>query len=280
MAFTRNWQDGVPIGTEQASDLDTFIQNVRGDISDRIKNMVYGFVAGENTLSQHFQYLQFYEQASVAQPSAGYGRLYCKAVGGKCEFFWQDEDGDEIQLTTGGNFGGGNLELLAGMDLLGSATSDITINTNKFTVAGATGNTVIAGTLTQQGVATLADTSALATSGAPAADAQIVNKKYVDDQISAIQDPAYSGGESHTFDGGLIMKMGVTASIGANSTGEVTYGTAFPNGVISAQVTIKGKYTSITAMSAQPKSGSETSILEVSNSFSIALVGYWIVIGH
>jgi len=72
----------------------------------------------------------------------------------------------------------------AGFDLKGSATSDILWNTDKFTVAGATGNTVIAGTLTQQGVATLADTSALATSGAPAADAQIANKKYVDDGIA------------------------------------------------------------------------------------------------
>lgn len=79
-----------------------------------------------------------------------------------------------------------SITLGAGADLIGSSTSDITINTNKFTVAGDTGNTVIAGTLTQQGVATLADTSALATSGAPAADAQIANKKYVDDQKATV----------------------------------------------------------------------------------------------
>jgi len=46
---------------------------------------------------------------------------------------------------------GASVTLGAGADIIGSATSDITINTNKFTVAGATGNTLVAGTLTQTG---------------------------------------------------------------------------------------------------------------------------------
>jgi len=71
-----------------------------------------------------------------------------------------------------------------GADLIGSATSDITINTDKFTVAGATGNTSIAGTFESTGIATLADASVTKTTGAPTADAQIANKKYVDDQIT------------------------------------------------------------------------------------------------
>jgi len=65
-------------------------------------------------------------------------------------------------------------------------TGNVTINTDKFTIDAATGNVVAAGTLGVTGVATLGDTSALATSAAPAADAQIANKKYVDDQIAAI----------------------------------------------------------------------------------------------
>jgi hypothetical protein len=39
-------------------------------------------------------------------------------------------------------------------DLVGSATSDILINTDKFTVAGATGNTIVAGTLGVTGITT------------------------------------------------------------------------------------------------------------------------------
>ena len=49
---------------------------------------------------------------------------------------------------------GTGVTLAAGADLIGSSTSDITINTNKFTVAGATGNTVIAGTCGIAGAAT------------------------------------------------------------------------------------------------------------------------------
>lgn len=44
-----------------------------------------------------------------------------------------------------------HINLGAGDDVLLSSTSDITVNTDKFTVAGATGNTVITGTLTQTG---------------------------------------------------------------------------------------------------------------------------------
>jgi len=73
--------------------------------------------------------------------------------------------------------------LTIGGVLTGGASSNIAINTDKFTVAADTGNTAVAGTLGVTGVATLGDTSALATSGAPTADAQIANKKYVDDQI-------------------------------------------------------------------------------------------------
>jgi hypothetical protein len=55
---------------------------------------------------------------------------------------------------TGGTTFNGGITLGAGDDLIGSSTSDITFNTNKFTVAGATGNTVVAGTLGVTGVGT------------------------------------------------------------------------------------------------------------------------------
>ena len=55
---------------------------------------------------------------------------------------------------TGAVAAAASITLGAGADLIGSATSDITINTNKFTVAGATGNTVVAGTIDVTGAAT------------------------------------------------------------------------------------------------------------------------------
>ncbi len=45
---------------------------------------------------------------------------------------------------------------------------------------------------------------------------------------------SYAGGESVTFPNGLIMKMGTISSIGASGTQSVTFGTAFPNALVSA----------------------------------------------
>lgn len=54
--------------------------------------------------------------------------------------------------------------LTLGSTLTGGATSDIAINTNKFTVAASTGNTVVAGTLGVTGAAALSSTLTVATS--------------------------------------------------------------------------------------------------------------------
>lgn len=95
---------------------------------------------------------------------------------------------DGTTTLTGAVTANGGITLGDGDDLIGSSTSDITMNTNKFTVAGDTGNTVIAGTATVGGTlgvtgeATLGDSSQMATSAAPTSDADLANKKYVDDQ--------------------------------------------------------------------------------------------------
>ena len=86
---------------------------------------------------------------------------------------------------TGTTTANSSITLGAGDDLIGSSTSDITINTNKFTVARDTGNTLVAGTFTSTGVATVAKGSLLASSDAPTTDAMITNKKYVDDKLAS-----------------------------------------------------------------------------------------------
>lgn len=58
---------------------------------------------------------------------------------------------------TGAITANGGITLGAGDSLVGSATSNITFNTDKFTVAGATGNTVVAGTLGVTGKITADD---------------------------------------------------------------------------------------------------------------------------
>lgn len=77
-------------------------------------------------------------------------------------------NGEAITLPNNTTFGGvvittGSVTLGAGENLAMSSTSNIAVNTNKFTVAGATGNTAIGGTLDVTGAITSASTVTMAT---------------------------------------------------------------------------------------------------------------------
>lgn len=61
-----------------------------------------------------------------------------------------------------------------------------------------TGAALISSTLGVTGVATLGDSSQMATSAAPTADADIANKKYVDDSVSRIKTGTYTGDNQAT----------------------------------------------------------------------------------
>jgi hypothetical protein len=65
-------------------------------------------------------------------------------------------------------------------------------------------------------------------------------KAYVDaSSTDGFTPTSYSGGESVTLPNGLIMKMGLTASVSADSSLAVSFGSAFPNAVISVVLTKK-----------------------------------------
>ena len=136
-------------------------------------------------------------------------------------------------------------------------THDIGSDTLRFKDAYLEGNVDIDGTLNVEGVATLADASTLATSAAPTADAEIANKKYVDDAegVSTIFNDYTEHNQSNSTSeftiltatipantlgttGGIEWKVYVNAS-NSNSGGflfKVYYGTAgSPTEVISAQ---------------------------------------------
>jgi len=105
MAFDRDWNESQPTDTTYAVDIDDYNRYLRVDMSDRLKNMIYGFIAGENSLAQHFKYLEFYQQSSSpSQPAADFARMYVKAVSNVSELFWRDDTNSEVQLTSGGNF--------------------------------------------------------------------------------------------------------------------------------------------------------------------------------
>lgn len=96
------------------------------------------------------------------------------------------------------------------------------------------------------GTVTLADSSQLLTSAAPTADADIANKKYVDDQITAtMTPPAYTTEESITFGNGLIFKRG-SGSYASGAT--VSFSSAdFPTAIQNVLTTVEstdGSYNS------------------------------------
>jgi hypothetical protein len=229
------WDADNPSDSTNANEIDDYENNLRGMIEERLQDLIYGFTSGEDTDAPGFKLLRM-RQASDPTTPADMVDLYCKDVGGNNEIHFDDEAGNgPAQLTAAGNIGGTNIELLAGKDLIGSATSDITLNTNKFTVAGATGNTVIAGTLTQQGVATLADTSALATSGAPAADAQIANKKYVDDHAGDTSGEYYVYRDLDGTPTKIYTKY-LTGTLDADASTSVAHGVTGIDNILSVTV--------------------------------------------
>lgn len=193
--------------------------------------------------------------APISTPTnvANKGFLYGKDVSAVIELHWLDESGTELQITSGGDLyssnnltivgtstftgavtANGGITLGAGNDLIGSATSDITFNTNKFTVAGDTGNTVIAGTCDITGateitgIATLGDGSLTKTTAAPSTDAMIANKKYVDTGADSVIKAWVKFDGSNGASPTILASLNV-ASVVRNSTGvyTITWATDF-----------------------------------------------------
>lgn len=208
---------------------------------------------------------------STPTVAANHFDIRTKDVAGVAEIFLTDENEAEFQLTSGGTLN------IVEADLLGTLTN----NTYFTAIDNAGTGTVDLIKADANDVAVVPDNSQTATNAAPTSSTGLTNKKYVDDQITANADPSYTGGQSHTFNGGLIMKMGAT-SVGGNSTVEVTYGTAFPNGFVIAVGSMQSTDDSIGEPGAltQPKSGSEKSILQMTNPNAVTKTLSWIAIGY
>ncbi|MHC4073367.1 MAG: gp53-like domain-containing protein [Planctomycetota bacterium] len=288
MAFTTDWDTDLCSDATDAIQIDDYINKTRTDVEERLKNWVYGFVAGENDGVGGLISAKLKVQTSVTQ-TANCIHLYGKDVSSKCELHAIDEDANDVQITAGGNIGGANVELLAGKDLLGSATSDITINTNKFTVAGATGNTVIAGTCAITGAATLTGGGTLGAAlaagsnkitgldaGASDGDAVHLGQFEIDNVDAA---SAGASSESVTLPNGLTMKFG-SETITSDGDYAVTFGAAFDNAVFS--VVLTPVVTAADELECQLKNGTVATTgftIIVAREATIQTV-YWMAIGY
>ncbi len=91
---------------------------------------------------------------------------------------------------------------------------------------------------------------------------------------------SYAGEESITLPNGLILKQGIE-SVAANTTDEVTYAVAFPTAFVNSWCSFNAKAVALVdAANCQEKSGSSTSILEVTNGHTSTQNISWYAIGY
>ncbi len=124
-------------------------------------------------------------------------------------------------------------------------TGDFSVNTNKFTVTAASGNTLVAGTLDVTGIMTTTAASVLGDGSTLAAatesgdgDRTIADKAYVDSQFAPnLITGATNSNGTVTFGNGLIMKWGTVSGTGDVTIDLSAHSADFPNACFQAVAT-------------------------------------------
>ncbi|MFA5382055.1 MAG: hypothetical protein WC356_02735 [Candidatus Micrarchaeia archaeon] len=186
------WNKDLPAAGVAAKTIDDTIRDNNGALETAIDNE-HDFTTGGTQTGIHAQGSArcFFQSTAPATRLDGVTAFTSADLGS----VWIDSDDNKIYILTATAPTWTNISVeqfatfLAAARVFGSTlgvTGDFAVNTDKFNVAASTGDTLVAGTLGVTGIATLADGSKNATSAAPDADAELTNKKYVDDQIGAI----------------------------------------------------------------------------------------------
>ena len=139
-----------------------------------------GTEVSDAATGQHRQ-IEFYGPIDKPTSATNKSWLYAKDVSDKVELHWEDEDGDEVQLTSGGYFNGA--VMLA--DSVGAGAIQIANDTYLKAANAAGDGEVNLIKANSSDAVVIPDGSLLATSAAPTTDAMIANKKYVDDAVDA-----------------------------------------------------------------------------------------------
>jgi hypothetical protein len=110
MAYTNTWnaaEEAAPAATDLVSLGDDQIRNLKLNIRERMAKDHYMDIAGTDADHGEHQKITFHSQ--IAKPSnvANKAFLYIKDASSKTELFWEDEDGNELQMTSGGALAGG-----------------------------------------------------------------------------------------------------------------------------------------------------------------------------
>lgn len=102
MAFTDTWDatfEAKPDDNNYGYEIDNFIRRVQTAVRERMEIDHQWKVGADD--GEHVK-ITFSKQSSKPSNVANKGFLYIKDASGKVELFWEDEDGNEIQLTSAG----------------------------------------------------------------------------------------------------------------------------------------------------------------------------------
>ena len=105
MAFTRTWNaayEASPDGTDDVSTADNRIRDFKLDIRERLNIDHYHDPAGTDADHGEHRRVTFHEPISTPSNVVNKAFLYGKDVSAKIELHFEDEDGNEVVLTTAG----------------------------------------------------------------------------------------------------------------------------------------------------------------------------------
>lgn len=273
MGATYTLNISTPAGTDNPREADDRMREIKNSFIERLDRdhaweaSATGVYDGDD-VGKHDR-VTFIEAADIGTGAGGQPVLGAETVSGAPELTWLTEGDVTLRMTDAGRLN------IVSADLLGTVA-----NATYFTAVDNAGTgTVDLIQANASDVAVIPDGSELATSGAPTADADISNKKYVDDQITAnstldFSPTSYSGGETTTFPNGLIMKMGST-TIGSGSV-TVTFGTTFPTALRSVSVIMYDDAAASNILNYSASSASAITFIGPSGDQAF----YWIAIGY
>ena len=126
MAYTRNWSESNPQDHLKFNQTSGQIRDVRADVAERLKNLLYGFISGETQTTEGVKNLPFYVQGSDPGATADKIKAYAKDISSKAELHLQDEDGNVIVVTRSGKLAIDSV--FRSSDLLMTASSTVPTN--------------------------------------------------------------------------------------------------------------------------------------------------------
>jgi len=217
MAWTYTLSTITPAGSDSPKIIDDRIREAKAAIVERLAVDHYmpltDSVQTDEAGGQHTKVTL--RETTKPTKAANIGFLYVKDVAGATELFFEDASGNEKQLTSGGKLNVALTDIAD--DLITQAKIEIANNT--YLVASNAAGTGDVNLIKANASDTpvLPDGAQLATAAAPNDDADIANKKYVDDQVDTREFGALQTTDS---DGDAFVKNVVYL---AGSDGTVTW---------------------------------------------------------